>query len=76
MLLVVCFLSCHIAQILVFSMEIEDCQDDITGKERDLAKLLEQEKALVQSFMEAVGDNKFRDFFLKVNMVYFHSKML
>ena len=61
--------------------QIEECQYDIAGKERDLAKLLEQEKALVQSFMEAVGDNKFRDFLLKVIFCawycicsYFHSK--
>ena len=64
------FLSYHILPISTnFAVfQIEECQDDITRKERDLAKLFEQEKALVQSFMEAVGDNKFRDFLLMVNI--------
>ena len=36
-------------------------------KEKKLAKLIEQEKALTQSFIESVGDNKFKDFLMKVN---------
>lgn len=34
--------------------------------EKQLSRLLEQEKALVQTFNEAIGDNKFKDFLTKV----------
>ena len=35
-------------------------------KEKQLIKLQEQEKALTQSFVEAVGESKFKEFLIKV----------
>lgn len=35
-------------------------------KEAELARQVDQEKALTASFMEAVGENKFKDFLVKV----------
>ena len=39
----------------------------VSARESTLNKLIEQEKALEQSFLEAIGENnKFKDFLLKV----------
>lgn len=38
----------------------------MSEREKQLAKLVEQEKVLVQSFIVSLGENKFKDFLLKV----------
>ena len=46
---------------------MEEVQWAVSGREITLNKLVEQEKALEQSFLESVGENnKFKDFLLKV----------
>lgn len=50
-----------------FITQIEEFQYDISEKEKQLARVQEQEKVLIQSFAESIGDNnKFKDFLLKV----------
>lgn len=46
---------------------MEEVQWAVADRETILNKLIEQEKALEQSFLESVGENnKFKDFLLKV----------
>ena len=46
---------------------MEEVEWAVSGRETTLNKLVEQEKALEQSFIESVGENnKFKDFLLKV----------
>ena len=46
---------------------MEEVQWAVADRETTLNKLIEQEKALEQSFLESVGENnKFKDFLLKV----------
>ena len=47
--------------------QIEEVYWSVSARESTLNKLVEQEKALEQSFVESVGENnKFKDFLLKV----------
>eukprot|EP00731_Ephydatia_muelleri_P023978 Em0016g249a len=46
--------------------KIDEAEHTLEEKDAQLAKLQEQEKALEASFVEAVGENKFKDFLLKV----------
>ena len=51
--------------------QIEESQRDITEREKHLAKLQEQEKALTLSFTNSIADNnKFKDFILKVRYLF------
>ncbi len=46
---------------------MEEVQWSVSARESTLNRLIEQEKALENSFIEAVGENnKFKDFLLKV----------
>lgn len=47
--------------------KIDEAEHTLEEKDAQLAKLQEQEKALEASFVEAVGENKFKDFLLKVS---------
>ena len=47
--------------------KIDEAEHTLQEKDTQLAKLQEQEKALEASFVEAVGENKFKDFLLKVS---------
>lgn len=46
--------------------KIEEAEHILAEKDAQVTKLQEQEKALEASFVEAVGENKFKDFLLKV----------
>ena len=51
----------------LFVDQIEESQWSVSDKEEKLNHLVEQERALEQSFLHAIGDNnKFKDFLLKV----------
>ena len=46
---------------------MEEVQWSVAERESTLNELIEQEKALEQSFLESIGENnKFKDFLLKV----------
>ena len=46
---------------------MEEVQWSVAARESTQNKLIEQEKALEQSFLESIGENnKFKDFLLKV----------
>ena len=46
---------------------MEEVHWAVSTRESTLSKLIEQEKALEQSFLETIGENnKFKDFLLKV----------
>lgn len=47
--------------------KMEEVQWAVSKKERQVGLLQEQEKALHASFSEAVGENKFKDFLLRVS---------
>ena len=47
--------------------KMEEVQWAVSEKERQVGLLQEQEKALHASFSEAVGENKFKDFLLRVS---------
>lgn len=47
--------------------KIEEVQWSLGEKEREVARLQEQDRALNSTFLEAIGENnKFKDFLLKV----------
>ena len=47
--------------------KIEEAQWALSGREKELGRLQEQEKALHSAFSEVIGENnKFREFLLKV----------
>lgn len=48
--------------------KMEEAQWSVSEKERQVARLQDQEKALHVSFSEAIGENKFKDFLLKVSI--------
>lgn len=47
--------------------KMEEVQWAVSEKERQVGLLQEQEKALHASFSEALGENKFKDFLLRVS---------
>ena len=47
-------------------IQIEEVHWAISEREATLNKLVEQEKSLEHSFLDSVGENKFKDFLLKV----------
>ena len=47
--------------------KIEEAEHMLQEKEAQLAKLQDQGTVLEASFVEAVGENKFKDFLLKVS---------
>ena len=48
-------------------VKMEEAQWSVSEKERQVARLQDQEKALHASFSEAIGENKFKDFLFKVS---------
>ena len=45
---------------------MEEAEWELKEKDRHVAKLQEQEKHLYSSFLDAVGDSKFKDYLVKV----------
>lgn len=52
---------------------MEEAQWSVSEKERQVSRLQDQEKALHASFSEAIGENKFKDFLLKVSILWMGS---
>ena len=51
---------------IFIAIQIEEIQWAMSANEKQLSCLQEQERPLVQTFNEAIGDNKFKDFLTKV----------
>ena len=62
--------------MIIYILQIAECERDITEREKLLAKVQEQEKTLTQTFVGSIGDNnKFKDFILKVRYML-HTKFV